>query len=131
MSCYFFDFFFKVYVDHPDLHVLTHSHPPRRSSDRRVKARREGDEFGAGAGVKPSFVDDFYRPLFDHAASPRIADATEIYLRPASCAASTALATSIWLRTLASRISIGRLIPAITSTLGLPISEMEIGRAHV
>src|SRR3546814_4542775 len=33
VTCMFFAFFFKVYGDHRDLHVLTHSFPTRRSSD--------------------------------------------------------------------------------------------------
>src|SRR5690606_37458215 len=51
-------------------------------------------------------------------------DATLIYLRPDSCAAATALCMSSSPRTLASLISIGRLIPAITSTFAFSITEM-------
>src|SRR6185295_5627735 len=62
-------------------------------------------------------VPDLHRAA-DHlqaAASPRISEATEIYLRPASRAAATAARTSIVLRAPSRRISIGRLTPAITS----------------
>ena len=47
-----------------------------------------------------------------------------MYLRPASCAASTAAATVIRSRTDARRMSIGRLTPAITSTRPGTISEI-------
>src|SRR6266545_3810065 len=46
------------------------------------------------------------------------------YLRPASCALATASVRQEQLRTLASLISIGRLMPASTSTFGLLMNEM-------
>src|SRR5690606_32886039 len=51
--------------------------------------------------------------------------ATLMYLRPASLARSTALASGVLLRTLASRTSIGRFTPAMTSTLASSRIEME------
>src|SRR5437660_988620 len=47
-----------------------------------------------------------------------------MYLRPESCAAATASVSGHSSRTLASFTSIGRLIPASTSTLGRPITEI-------
>src|SRR5574337_1950395 len=46
------------------------------------------------------------------------------YLRPASCAAATACSSGQVSRTFASLMSIGRLMPASTSTLGWLITEM-------
>src|SRR3546814_8080224 len=40
-------FFFSLYGDHRDLHVLTHSFPTRRSSDLH---HRRADEIGIGGG---------------------------------------------------------------------------------
>src|SRR6516165_10380864 len=57
-------------------------------------------------------------------ASARSCEATLMYFRPASCAPRTALASGSLCRKLASLISIGRLIPAITSILALSITEM-------
>src|SRR3546814_13528035 len=37
---FFIFFFFYIYCDHRDLHVLTHAFPPRRSSD--LASRRRG-----------------------------------------------------------------------------------------
>src|SRR5438067_8594973 len=81
----------------------------------------EIDEFGAGAGVKASNVADldFAADRAQAAASPRISLATEIYFRPASRAAATAAWTGITLRAPSSRLSIGRLTPAITSMFSL------------
>ena len=47
-----------------------------------------------------------------------------MYLRPESLAAATASVSGHSSRTLASLTSIGRLIPARTSTLGRPITEI-------
>src|ERR1700722_16911906 len=55
-------------------------------------------------------------------ASTRLA--IVMYLRPDSCAATTASASGHSPRTLASLTSIGRLMPASTSTLGRLITEM-------
>src|SRR5262249_60439734 len=55
-------------------------------------------------------------------ASTRLA--TVMYLRPASWAWATASPSEEALRTLASLTSIGRLIPASTSTLGSRITEI-------
>src|SRR3546814_13994354 len=38
LSCYFF---FSIYVDHRDLHVLTHSCPPLRASELLLGRRRD------------------------------------------------------------------------------------------
>src|SRR5262249_4208501 len=99
------------------------------------------DELGRGAGVQPLLVDD---P--DHAhhrarprrrvgkfggetarfsqfpASTRLA--MVMYLRPDSCAAATASGSEVSPRTFASLTSIGRLIPASTSTLGRLMTEI-------
>src|SRR3984893_18581790 len=56
-------------------------------------------------------------------ASTRLA--TVMYLRPASCAWATASASGDSSRTLASLTSMGRLMPASTSTLGRFITEIE------
>src|SRR5687768_8369498 len=68
--------------------------------DGRIELAGEVDELGAGAGVKASPVADPDGPRegVQAAASPRISDATEIYLRPASRAAATAARTLITLR---------------------------------
>src|SRR5690348_5381766 len=86
--------------------------------DLRVELACHCDELGARPCVQPASVGD--RDLAANrgqaAASPRISDATEIYLRPASRAAATAAWTPITLRAPSSRISIGRFTPAMTST---------------
>src|SRR5262245_11311238 len=46
------------------------------------------------------------------------------YLRPASCALATASVRLVHMRTLASLMSMGRLMPASTSTFGLLMHEM-------
>src|SRR5262249_2128003 len=56
-------------------------------------------------------------------ASTRLA--TVMYLRPASCAWATASASADSSRTLASFTSMGRLMPASTSTLGRFMTEMD------
>src|SRR3546814_6289074 len=74
-------------------------------------------EFGAGARVQAALVGDFDRlAILVQGPTPSISDATEIYFCPASFAAITAARSSIVLRALSRRISIGRL---------------KIGRAHV
>src|SRR5205085_9314863 len=84
-----------------------------------------GDELGAGPRVEPAPV-----LHLDGAAggaqtvSPRISEATEMYLRPASRAAATAARTSIVFLAPSRRISMGRLTPAITSIDSDFISEM-------
>src|SRR5690348_3608018 len=79
------------------------------------------DELGACPGVEAALVvdPDLAADGGQAAASPRISDATEIYLRPASRAAATAAWTPITLRAPSSRISIGRFTPAMTSTFSL------------
>src|SRR3546814_10766723 len=98
------------------------------SSDLNLARQRrgQGDELGARAGVQAALVGDVDRPFGPHQAiaSPRISEATEMYLRPASRAAATASATFITLRAPSSRISIGRLTPAITSIRRASISEI-------
>src|SRR5947209_15200863 len=86
----------------------------------------EVDELGAGPGVEPAHVGDLdlAADRVQAAASPRISLATEIYLRPASRAAATAAWTGITLRAPSSRMSIGRLTPAITSMFSLFIRLM-------
>src|SRR5687768_6018261 len=89
--------------------------------DRRRQLARHADEFRACPGVEAALVcnPDVALDCGQAAASPRISEATEIYLRPASRAAVTAAWTPITLRALSSRISIGRLTPAMTSTFSL------------
>src|SRR6476661_5662075 len=91
-----------------------------------VHAADHVHEFHAGPGVKPATVlnPDFAAGRAQAAASPRISDATEIYLRPASRAAATAAWTPITLRAPSSRISIGRFTPAMTSIFSLFIRLM-------
>src|SRR5688572_1818342 len=91
-----------------------------------IELRGEVDELGAGPGVKAAPVADPDRPGegVQAAASPRISEATEIYLRPASRAAATAARTLITLRAPSSRISIGKLTPAMTSMSSLFIRLM-------
>src|SRR5215470_13580493 len=98
-------------------------------------------EFGRGAGVQAFFVANDesanhgvrggLRVRQAGAALPggvhlpvstRLAMVT--YLRPASCAAATASASGHSSRTLASLTSIGRLIPANTSTFGRLMTEI-------
>src|SRR5690606_5128753 len=79
----------------------------------------ELDELGRSAGVKAPLVDDHHL-LAEHALSHfplRTWLATLMYLRPATCASCRAAAMSSPRRTLESLISIGRLTPAMTSTL--------------
>src|SRR5664279_191335 len=96
-------------------------------------------EFGRGTGVQALLVDDL--DLAHHRGgvilggiAVRLSGAVHLpvstrlamvqYLRPASWAAVTACSSGQVSRTLASLISIGRLIPASTSTLGWLITEM-------
>src|ERR1700746_3822303 len=98
-------------------------------------------KFGRGAGVQAFFVANdesanhgilgILRLGHAGAALPggvhlpvstRLAMVT--YLRPASCAAATASASGHSSRTLASFTSMGRLIPASTSTLGRLMTEI-------
>src|SRR5579863_1566790 len=63
-----------------------------------------------------------FRRLVHFPVRTRLAMVT--YFRPASCAAATASASGHSSRTLASLTSIGRLMPASTSTLGRLITEI-------
>src|SRR5690606_5566695 len=91
------------------------------------QAADEGHEFGAGARVQAALVGDLdgFGNLVQ-GPTPSISDATEIYFWPASFAAITAARSSIVLRALSRRISIGRLTPAITSVR--PASSRLIAR---
>src|SRR5258708_3709526 len=82
--------------------------------DHGVDLTGEVDEFGAGPGVEPAHVGnfDFLTDRVQAAASPRISEATEMYLRPASRAAATAAWTGITLRAPSRRMSMGKLTPA-------------------
>src|SRR5579871_6209119 len=100
---------------------------------------RDLHELGRGAGVQSLFVADFQLP-HDGCAGLRVfgihgADALAhlplstrlamvTYLRPASWAAVTASCSGLSSRTRASLTSMGRLIPARTSTLGRPMTEI-------
>src|SRR5438309_6097320 len=85
--------------------------------DRRAELGGKIDELGTRPRMQTALVRD--RNLAEDrrqaAASPRISDATEMYLRPASRAAATAAWTGITLRAPSRRISIGRFTPAMTS----------------
>src|SRR5260221_8793677 len=101
-------------------------------------------EFGRRPGVQAPLVNDFQHPN-EHprgnpcavgvasvfAGKPHVRHlpantrlAMVMYLRPDSCAAATASASGHSSRTFTSLISIGRLIPASTSTLGRLITEI-------
>src|SRR5690606_29614978 len=89
----------------------------RRGARVQSFAIADGHECGWLAAVENGHV---------HQGSPESTClATLMYLRPASLARSTALASGVLLRTLASRTSIGRLTPAITSTLASSRIEMD------
>src|ERR1700686_3315864 len=94
------------------------------------------DEAGGCTRVQPALIADLYLSsrcggglrsrvgkvlgirLGGHRrGSARSCEATLMYLRPASCAPSTARSSVAFWRRLARLISIGRLIPAMTSTL--------------
>src|SRR6478672_10864203 len=99
------------------------------------------DEFGRGAGMQPTLVADLDRAggvgIACRPARPIVAGASRLahlpvrtrlamvtYLRPASWAAATASCSGHSSRTLASLTSIGRLMPASTSTCGRLITEI-------
>src|SRR5439155_15637247 len=98
-------------------------------------------ELGGSAGMEPPRIDDLEHandgvvPLLRRAGPLRSGRgrhfpartrlATVMYLRPASWAWATASASGESHRTLASLTSIGRLIPANTSTLGWLITEID------
>src|SRR6185312_11240841 len=112
--------------------------------------RRRLDEARGGAGVQPLLVADLddaadagravRRILGERGglavaaaamtirahrrASASNCDATVMYFRPASCAPSTVRSRLSFCRRLASLISIGRLTPAMTSTLPRSITEI-------
>src|SRR4029453_8395080 len=94
--------------------------------DTGIELAGEIDELGTGAGVKAPLVadSDRARQRVQAAASPRISEATEIYLRPASRAAATAAPTLITLGAPSRRMSIGKLTPAMTSMSSLFIRLM-------
>src|SRR5580700_3557112 len=130
-------------------HHQAHDRPARyggavlANRNLRVELPRGLDEAGRGAGVQPALVADLdgssslgggLRSLAGKVLSIRIGghrrasasswEATLMYLRPASCAPSTARSSvAVW-RRLASLISIGRLIPAMTSILPRSITEI-------
>src|ERR1035441_3422873 len=96
-------------------------------------------EFGRGAGVQALLVDDLDLTHDGDGAilgqsAVRLSGTVHLpvstrlaivqYLRPASWAADPACSSGQVSRTLASLISIGRLMPASTSTLGLLITEI-------
>src|SRR3569623_3138780 len=91
-----------------------------------VEFTREANELGAGAGMEAPLAGDpdLAADGRQAAASPRTSEATEMYFLPASRAAATAAWTLMTLRAPSSRMSIGRLTPAITSTFSLFIRLM-------
>src|SRR6185312_8640429 len=130
-----------AHLDHGARSGRQHHQPHNRASrhfgsilcDRDVGVVFPGelDEARGGARMKAALVaDGGGAPQrrgavhIGHFTSARSCEATLMYLRPASCAPRTALASvSVW-RSPASLISIGRLIPAITSILLLSMTEM-------
>src|SRR5262249_56012608 len=83
----------------------------QHADDRRaVRARRDGGGLAVAVGLA-------HLPL-------RTRLAMVMYLRPESWAAATASVSGHSPRTLASLTSMGRLMPARTSTLGRPITEI-------
>src|SRR5262249_58433282 len=114
-----------------------HAHPAARAPPLGVVLLARHHELGRGpsmqpppvagledardVGRRPPFVGDAGR--FGHVpVSTRLAMVT--YLRPASCAARTASCNGHSSRTLASLTSIGRFMPASTSTCGRLITEI-------
>src|SRR5579859_5111073 len=113
--------------------VLAHGHLG-------VELPRELDEPGGGAGMEAALVADgdaaldYARGRFGtgsrgldvahQCASASSCEATLMYLRPASWAPRTASLSVSVERRLASLISMGRLMPAITSILGRSITEI-------
>src|SRR5262245_44318749 len=89
-------------------------------------------EFGGSPGVQSLFVDDFHLAYDGRVVRCRawahLPLRTRLaivqYLRPASCAAATASCNGQISRILANFISIGRLIPASTSTFGWLMTEI-------
>src|SRR5438045_3799648 len=93
----------------------------------RVQALFVADDEGAdhrtcGAGLRVEHAGAILARLVHLPDNTRLAMVT--YLRPASCAAATASASGHSSRTLASFTSIGRLIPASTSTFGRLMTEI-------
>src|SRR6185312_12278996 len=98
-----------------------------------VVAADDLDEFGGSTGMQAALVDNRkfagdrsvlqIAPLFFHFPLRNLL-ATLMYLRPAACASSSAVAMSSFTRMLESLISMGRLTPAITSTRPESMTEM-------
>src|SRR5579884_518454 len=91
------------------------------------------DKTGGGAGMQSTLIADRRDPtggrgggsvLAHRRASDKSCEATLMYLRPASCAPRTVRSKVSLCRRLASLISIGRLIPAMTSTFGRSMTEI-------
>src|SRR4029453_15723599 len=80
-----------------------------------------GDRRGVGGAIAERGV--LHAPSLAHLPE-RTGLAMVMCLRPESWAAAAALVSGHSSRTLASLTSIGRLIPARTSTLGRPITEI-------
>src|SRR5689334_10145492 len=109
-----------------------------RDEDLGVELLDGHNEFGGGAGMQAALVADLQYAtdcgrwpggfgigvrLAHLPLSTRLA--TVMYFRPASCAASTASCSGHSSRTLASFTSIGKFMPASTSTCGRPMTEIE------
>src|ERR1700674_252323 len=99
-------------------------HESRRSARMQTTAiddlQHPRDRRGGVAG-RPAVISSWRLAHFP--ASTRLA--MVMYLRPASCAWTTASASGLSSRTLASFTSMGRLRPARTSTIGRFITEIE------
>src|SRR5262245_41184826 len=126
--------------EHHQAHDRGAADPLGSTSDEHlcIELLHRHDKLGGGAGVQAALVADFQYAtdggrgpcgigtgvrLAHLPFSPRLA--TVMYLRPASCAAITASCNGQSSRTLSSLTSIGKFIPASTSTCGRPITEIE------
>src|SRR5580658_9561454 len=89
----------------------------------RMKAPLVADRYGAPDRRRP-IGGGRLAGIVHPRTSARSCEATLMYLRPASCAPRTALASVSVGRKLASLISMGRLMPAMTSIFALSITEM-------
>src|SRR4051794_33633850 len=114
-----------VAARHPDLGVEALDHLNEFCRGARVQAAFVDDEEFAGNGARGHARPDFVsgRGLVAHLpARTRLAIVT--YLRPASWAMAMASGSERSSRTLASLTSMGRLIPASTSTFGRLMQEI-------
>src|SRR5262249_15763597 len=102
---------------HLRVELLDRLHEFRRSARVQAFPVDDLDVTGAGVGRRaPTGAFEALTGVAHFPLSTRLA--TVMYLRPASCASTTACARGWSPRTLASFTSMGRLMPAMTSTFG-------------